>query len=280
MSSKLTDTTAGSAKSRPAAARVYALIARTTRTAVVFRRGPSKSVQALRWNLADDTLEAGQWFRGRIYERRCDLSPDGALMVYFAGYRGQFRTWTAISRPPYFTALALWPKGDAWGGGGQFDSASELRLNHWSSQMGLADGFSTPKWLTIKPFGTGWGEDDPIWAERLERDGWTQVSADWPWIWEKECGPHTLQMIIRGIKETNGPWYICEHAVVDRNTGTTYEIGRSDWADWDRNGDLLFAADGCLYRDFRDPRLLIDLNDRVFRELAAPPEFQRWPRRG
>ena len=26
--------------------------------------------------------------------------------------RGDFGTWTAVSRPPFFTALALWPKGD------------------------------------------------------------------------------------------------------------------------------------------------------------------------
>jgi hypothetical protein len=261
-------------------ARLYAILAREAPRAIVFRRGPSKQVLLVAWDTERDTFEEGQWLKGRIYERRCDLSPDGELLVYFGGnQKPPYGTWTAISRPPYFTALALWPKGDAWGGGGHFDSATELRLNHWSSQMGLADGFSIPKWLTIKPFGSGWGEDNPIWAERLGRDGWTQVSADWPWIWEKERGPYTLQMIIRGIRETNGPWYICEHAVVDRTTGTTYEIGRSDWADWDGNGELLFAADGCLYRDFRDPRLLIDLNDRVFRELAAPPQFQRWPKR-
>src|SRR5262249_17885427 len=26
--------------------------------------------------------------------------------------------WTAISRPPFLTALALWPKGDCWHGAG------------------------------------------------------------------------------------------------------------------------------------------------------------------
>ena len=57
----------------------------------------------------------GQWFKGRIYEKRCDLSPDGTKLIYFA-QKINTRTlndpkysyaWTAISRPPYLTALAL-----------------------------------------------------------------------------------------------------------------------------------------------------------------------------
>ena len=103
-------------------ARLYALIARDARRAVVFRRGPSKQVLVLLWNLKDDVLVPGQWFKGRIYERRCDLSPDGEMLAYFAAkHRGPFGTWTAVSRPPYLTALALWPKGDAWGGGALFE---------------------------------------------------------------------------------------------------------------------------------------------------------------
>jgi hypothetical protein len=63
----------------------------------------------------------GQWFHGRIYERRCDLSyerrcdlsPDGSLLIYRAvkygplppGYVQGVDSWTAIGKPPYFTAL-------------------------------------------------------------------------------------------------------------------------------------------------------------------------------
>src|SRR5262249_25498999 len=51
--------------------------------------------------------------QGRIYERRCDLTPAGDRLVYFAAsFRQPLHSWTAISRPPYLTALALWPKGD------------------------------------------------------------------------------------------------------------------------------------------------------------------------
>jgi hypothetical protein len=41
-------------------------------------------VQLTNWDTDTDSFDLGQWFRGRIYERRCDLSPDGSLLVYFA----------------------------------------------------------------------------------------------------------------------------------------------------------------------------------------------------
>ena len=93
--------------------RLYALLAREAPVGVVFRRGPSKWVQVIKWDTATDTFTLGQWFHGRIYERRCDLSPDGTLMIYFAQKINR-RTmddneytyaWTAISQPPYLTAL-------------------------------------------------------------------------------------------------------------------------------------------------------------------------------
>src|SRR5690349_10747108 len=92
-------------------ARLFAILARESPTAVVFRRGPSRQVLLIKWNTADDTFEYGQWFKGRIYERRCDLSPDGELLLYFAAdFRRPLYSWSAISRSPYLKALALWPK--------------------------------------------------------------------------------------------------------------------------------------------------------------------------
>jgi hypothetical protein len=110
----------------------------------------------------DDTFQCGQWLKGRVYERRCDPSPNGELLLYFAANYGKpYRSWSAISRPPFLTALALWPKGDGWGGGGHFLSENRIELNHRTSEMELASGFSIPKSLRVRPFGKrpGWGED-------------------------------------------------------------------------------------------------------------------------
>jgi hypothetical protein len=71
--------------------------------------------------------------RGRIYERRCDLSPDGRHFIYFAmNERWQSETrgsWTAISRVPYLKAVSLFAKGDCWHGGGLFLSNRAFWLN-------------------------------------------------------------------------------------------------------------------------------------------------------
>ena len=144
--------------------RIYAILARDKPFAAVFRRGPSKNVLLLGWNTLNDTFQPGQWLKGRIYERRCDLSPKGDLLVYCAANnRAPIYSWSAISRPPFLTALAMWPKNDAWGGGGRFVSRTRMELNHHDSELKLAQGFSVPKWLKVTQFGErpGRGEDDP-----------------------------------------------------------------------------------------------------------------------
>lgn len=75
-------------KASPTPARLHAIIARERRRAVVFRRGPSKKVAVIGWNLNSDEFTPGQWFKGRIYEYRCDLSPDGNYLLYFAAKYG------------------------------------------------------------------------------------------------------------------------------------------------------------------------------------------------
>jgi hypothetical protein len=124
--------------------RLYGITAREAPVAVLFRRGPSKYVQLVRWDTSTDTFEPGQWFHGRIYERDSDLSPDGRLLVYFAaGYGKRYEidksTWVAVSRPPFLSALAIWfYVGTAYGG--LFLSNKELGLIKWLRRTDLADG--------------------------------------------------------------------------------------------------------------------------------------------
>jgi hypothetical protein len=290
-------------------ARLYVLLAREGSNAVVFRRGPSNQVLLIRWDLTKDSFEVGQWLRGRIYERRCDLSPDGELLAYFAAdFRRSIGSWTAVSRPPFFTAVGLWPKGNCWGGGGLFFSNDRLMINHFSGDIKLAEGFSIPKWLLVGSCGewSGFGEDYPIWSCRLARDGWKMsaypekktkddygakvwIEYDPPITWEK---PHPLwpnkyklRMSILGIKERNGPWYLTEHSLLDEN-GLCGAIGRSEWADWSPDGDLLFAQSGCLYRlrsskrrlgSLEESEQLADFNDLSFQRREPPEKALSWP---
>src|SRR5438552_18388744 len=92
-------------------ARLHVLLASQAHVGVVFRRGPANAVCTVGWNRATDEFQLGQWLRGRIYERRADLSPDGRYLMYFArgGRRHQETkgSWTAISRAPWLPAITL-----------------------------------------------------------------------------------------------------------------------------------------------------------------------------
>jgi hypothetical protein len=284
--------------------RLYFIVARDAPVAVVFRRGPSRQVELLRWDFVTDELLAGQWLKGRIYERRADLSPSGDLLIYFAAkFETKVRTWTAISRPPYLTALAFWPKGDAWGGGGLFNSERDVLLNHRpGTEMTLGDGSGFVRSLRVEPFGfgSGWGEDDPILHARLVRDGWhrlddgareqerAQGSKVWitftpPIRYRRSVGPRarplTLEMSLEGIKERDGAWYVLTWRLLDGET-VVRELGRADWADAAPTGDLLLARDGRLLRvdatALGDPAAEVhevaDLRDHRFEARVAPAE--------
>lgn len=90
-------------------ARIHAILAREANTAVVFRRGPAKKTAVVGWNLKTDTFKVGQWFCGSFYPYRCDLSPDGRHLVYFAA---KYRTGTVEELIDKRLAAEL---GDGWG---------------------------------------------------------------------------------------------------------------------------------------------------------------------
>jgi hypothetical protein len=117
--------------------------------AVVLRRGPTEWVELIRWDTSTDFFEHGQWLHGKIYGERCGLSPNGRLFVYFAMKYGRVRedegykyTFTAVSKPPYLTALAMWPEGSTWGGGGRFIDDSTLCLAYGARGTRSPDGIT------------------------------------------------------------------------------------------------------------------------------------------
>ncbi|MEM9011941.1 MAG: hypothetical protein AAGE18_11990 [Pseudomonadota bacterium] len=109
----------------PAAVHLHILYARRATKAVILRRGPARHVRCILWDWSDDTFEDGQWFRGRIRPEHSDISADGRHFLYLAydygpGGASVGHAWTAISRPPWLTALALYPDASYRGGGGRF----------------------------------------------------------------------------------------------------------------------------------------------------------------
>jgi len=144
----------------PNSARIYGVVARAARCAVVFRRGVFGSYCGI-W----------QPMRSKPDNGSRDVCTSGV-----ATYR-QPATGSCISRlrfstsllldgdkrPPYLTALALLPKGDCWGGGGLFHTQRHLRLNHRPNKIQLSAGFALPRRFQVEPLGdhSGRGEDAP-----------------------------------------------------------------------------------------------------------------------
>src|SRR5260370_31883033 len=111
--------------------RLFVILASEASKAVIFRRGPRIWTEIILWDTKTDTFTEGQWFKGTLYQKRCDLSPDGSKMIYLAAKhykryspnspKAKYPdTWTAVSRPPYLTTLATAKAHGTYDGGGYF----------------------------------------------------------------------------------------------------------------------------------------------------------------
>jgi hypothetical protein len=105
--------------------KLFIILATDAPIAVIIRRGPSRWHHIIEWDTRRDRFTHGAWIKGRIYEDKCDVSPDGRLFLYFVHKGGLSGTeftdaWTAVSRTPWLQALTLWPQGTTYNGGGRF----------------------------------------------------------------------------------------------------------------------------------------------------------------
>jgi len=120
-------------KSNNYPSRLFVYMARDSRNAVILRKecsGKPLQWQMLKWNTHTDQVVRGQWLKGKIQPKCCDLSPNGELFIYYCWRRKrnvETQEWTAISRPPYFTAVGFWDlRGIHYYGGGKFLSDTEV----------------------------------------------------------------------------------------------------------------------------------------------------------
>ncbi len=283
---------------RPAPCRLFVILARSAPVGVILRRGPTEWVQLIKWDTAKDTFESGQWFHGRIYERRCDLSPDGSKLIYFAS-KHTARTmknkdytyaWTAISKPPWLTALALWPKGDTWHGGGLFRDNRTVLLNH-HPHAAIPHKDHQPHRLEVIPNPFARGEDLPIYGKRLGLDGWIlkqkgldPFSAE-PAIWEKP-DPTRKRILVMKLVGINfrqpGGLYVFEFEVLNRRRKVELHLGRMSWADWDHRGRLAYATEGKLFagkfhvKGVIRPKELADFNAAKPSRVESPASARTW----
>lgn len=261
---------------------------------VVLRRGPSPWAQLVAWNRETDHFTPGQWFHGRVHERRCDLSPDGRLFVYFACKHGPRRDdedvgecWTAISRPPYFTALALWPNLGAWYGGGVFKTDRDVLLDV-SCGLEPHPKHRPPHHLRVAALP---GDTAP-WEQRMLRDGWRLIERGFEprthrrvgerEIWEKAHRDGAVKLCCEiedaDFRRYGGPY---ANSYWLETGAELIPIVGAGWADWERWSRIAFVRDGKLFaatlgEDGLRENILLDFNPLKPDKLAAPDWAQRW----
>jgi hypothetical protein len=305
---------AGASAAHPC--RLFVFLARDAPLGLVLRRGPSDWFRLSLWHTDTDLLDHGQWMKGRVYERRSDLAPDGSLFVYFVRRSGgpppanpeAADSWVAISRPPYFTALALWFVGGTYWLGGFFSEAPpRLPAPH---PPGAAEGAARPRsvfvgggtrppgqgalppWLTVTKDvphldPTHSASDRLIFHNRLLRDGWVRRESPaeaerQPETWERRQpgGEWTLLMDEIGWDaRTYGGPYLVAYALSPGGGREVLPLADATWADWDRRGRLAVARGGKLLagRPGDPPREIADFNGQSPEPAPAPAWARTWP---
>jgi hypothetical protein len=274
--------------------RLQVLFARRAPIGVIFRRGPSKWVQIIKWDTKTDSFEPGQWFCGHLYTGRSDLSPDGSLLIYFASKfnkqtvsdKEYTYAWTAISKPPFLTALALWPKGDCWYGGGLFTTSRDVLLNH-RPDASEPHPKHLPNGVRVRSNPDAAGEDDGVAVPRMVRDGWKilqNLEYDYygrrtiqPAILEKQISKGNLKLRVEKFFDPEEQW-LC--SLVSKQ-GKSFLVGTGTCADFDQQGRPIFGTEGKLFaatlrQGEVDLEQLADFNRAKPASLKPPAWAARW----
>jgi hypothetical protein len=272
--------------------RLHVFLARDAPVAAVLRRGPSEWARLSLWHTDTDAVEHGQWLRARVYASRCDLSPDGSLFCYFV-HKGSggpdidVDSWAAVSRPPWFTALALWKAGTTYFAGGYFPDDRSLMIGY---TLASPDIGTLPAWLgrvNEPPY----IDRTPDWTSRtvmvnrLLRDGWSPstTAGDPGASWER-VQPRGRDVLVQAPGSaadlsTYGGRDVFHYT--RRSPTGEFPLGVATWCDWDHGGRLVIARDGrlCGLSVDGEQTLIEDFNGQAPDPQPSPPQASRWPDR-
>lgn len=179
--------------STPPQVRLHLYHARDAARTVILRQGPTRLWRMILWDRDTDNFHDGQW----LY-----FALDGQWSQPTRG------SYTVISRPPFFTALRLYPQGDTWGGGGFFVDATRFCVTAWGkpaalrrSEDGLEQVFLTQP-SPANPTGLTDHKDKPLRLPQATRD----------WLAQGRPAP---------VRD-----YVTEGPCLYRQTGTTRHLIR------------------------------------------------------
>jgi hypothetical protein len=249
-------------------AKIRIAFAKNGAGAVLLREGPGKWTRMLWWNTRTDSLKHGQWLNARV--PNFSINSDGSLVIYFAqSYRRKhnYGTWVALSKPPWFSALALWRIGDSWGGGCEFITDQKILVTPGRTEIQLEGKLKKGmKWTSdpkeAHPF-------IPVWKKGV-RNGKEYVEAS-----SQISGLH-VAACRRGIDY--------EVIVTLPNHDPSILVMHSDvhFFDFDCQGRLVMTKrDGSIYRIRRSRRsieseLVFNLLDMEPEAIKAPDSAMCW----
>lgn len=241
--------------------RLYAIVATKAPVALVFRRGPSDWYHLLRWDLEDGSIEPGVWVRKKLFPERCDLSPDGSLMLfYLAGSfpprhppesdayysrpeTGRHGVYGGISRVPWLFPLVQWDLGDTWSRGVCFGDGEVFGAWGQPSRYFIEDNLiwvrGNENHAFINERRRGWREAADC-QERTPDDVWDENRNI---ILEKaRPGGTEVLRLEGGAHDPQGPTGRVPKYKLRTGSGGWTDLTSIQWADWDHRGRLLVAT--------------------------------------
>lgn len=268
--------------------RIYCIPATQAPIVAVFRRGPTAWSHVGRWNLGEQRYEPGAWFKGRIFPRRSDLSPDGRVLCYFAlkpsATWEQGEAYVALSRLPWLKTLDAFGTCGTWTRGYHF-TEGEDGDNLGNINLPIPYGLrSIPLVQFANERRRGWEErtDSP---RRDPRDTWDERRN--ARIQKRQPGGDRL-LCVESVGWTGGEFGI-DQAVEGlrvsywlESDGEIEILDQLQWADWDRDGRLLAATRGGKLQvwdlDSDDSQALFeeDLSRYEPSPISAPVWAHRW----
>jgi hypothetical protein len=264
---------------------LFGILARDAPVVAVLWRGPSNWAHVGRWDVAASTYQAGSWLHGTLYPQRCDVSPDGRYLATMTLVsRADWapgRTYVAVSRLPWLTALVAWGTQGTWSRGVHFAApgtwgmtapdhgdADPLQSRHGLVVAGAAETYAVERrggWLEAP--GTTPRSPDDMWDERRADQLVMTKTQPYGDAVLSVCGG---QAAFRG-----GPhgWWSAPTYTLEGDP-----LPDVQWADWAHDGRLLVATtQGELQvRAGAEVTWGIDLALLEPDPQPPPPEATRW----
>jgi hypothetical protein len=268
--------------------RIYCIPATEAPVIAVFRRGPTNWSHVGGWDLAERRYEPGAWLGGRIFPRRSDLSPDGRVLSYFAhkpsATWGHGEAYVALSKLPWLTALyafgtcGTWTRGYYFTEDGGCDNPKHVKL---PIRYGLR---SIPVVQFANERRRGW-EEAPNSPPRDPNDIWDERRN--ARMQKRQPGGNRM-LYLESVGWAGGEFGVGQ--AVDglrvryslESDGDLKQLDELQWADWDRNGQLLVATRSGKLQIWNlggeDPKILFEQDLSLLEPNAtpAPAWAQHW----